>query len=156
MRRAVGQKISDCWRIGGRYVLLHGIHGRIGAGKHNQNNRTVLVYENSDDLQITHLVFRAYLRGIDWGHSAYIIQRRLAFGLEYEHLSPLALFLDEAYLQESCRMEDAIEMQQKQVSNTDPMERIGTATNMPDDDSLRVLQAVGTTILLRFHCRIRI
>ena len=99
-------------------------------------------------------MFRAYLRGIDWGHSAYIIQRRLAFGLEYEHLSPLALFLDEAYNQESCRMKEAIEIQQKQVSNTDPLERIGTATNMPDDDSLRVLQSVGTTILLRFHCRI--
>ena len=89
------------------------LNGRIGAGKNNQNNKTVLVYENSDDLQITHLVFRAYLRGIDWGHNAYCIQRRLAFGLDYEHLSPLALFLDEAYLQESYRMEDAIEIQQR-------------------------------------------
>ena len=51
-------------------------------------------------------------------------------------------------------MQEAIEIQQKQVTSTDPVERIGTAANVPDDDSLRILQSVGTTVLLRFHCRI--
>ena len=86
----------------------------------------------------------------------FIRQRRLAFGLNYEHLSPMALYLDEAYLQESSRMLEAIEVQQGYVLQepvADDQSRIGTVLH-PRDVSPRVLKAVSCEMLHRLHHRI--